>query len=120
VLYLDDDESLVLLMTRMLERGGYRVTGCIESAAALQTLRTDPGGFDLVVTDYNMPGMSGLEVAREIARIRQDLPVAIASGYITDELRVSALAAGVRDLIYKPNAVEDLLTEVERLIGKVN
>ncbi len=52
-----------------------------------------------------MPGLSGLEVARAVRDIRADLPVAIASGYITDELRAQAPAAGVRDLMLKANAV---------------
>lgn len=53
-----------------------------------------------------MPGMSGIDVVNELARIRPDLPVAITSGYVTDELRQQAERAGVRQLIYKPNTVE--------------
>jgi PAS domain S-box-containing protein len=120
VLYLDDDESLVLLITRMLERSGYRVTGYTEPAHALQALRADPGQFDLVLTDYSMPGMSGLDVAREVSRIRPDLPVAVTSGFITDELRDKAPAAGARHLIYKPNSVDELGETVQRLLDQEN
>ena len=66
ILYLDDDESLVLLVKRLLERRGYRVSGYTDQREALAALRADPAAFDLVVTDYNMPGMSGLDVAREV------------------------------------------------------
>jgi CheY-like chemotaxis protein len=66
-----------------------------------------------------MPGMSGLDVAREIRLIRPDLPVAIASGFITDELRESAAAMGIHDLIFKPNAVEEFCDVVLRLVPKV-
>jgi len=118
VLYLDDEESLVLLVTRMLERSGYRVAGYTESAHALQAVRADPGRFDLVVTDYNMPGMSGLDVAREVSRIRPDLPVVVTSGYITDELREKAPEAGVRQLVYKPNSVEELCETVRHLLDE--
>ena len=111
VLYLDDDEALVVMTMRLLERQGYRVAGYTDSAEALQALRADPGRFDLVVTDYNMPGMSGIEVAR----IRPDLPVALISGYITDELRGKAEECGVRNLIYKPNTVEELCAAVRNL-----
>ena len=120
VLYLDDDESLVLLVTRMLERGGYRVSAYTESAHALQAVRADPGRFDLVVTDYNMPGMSGLDVAREVSRIRPDLPVVVTSGYITDELREKAPGSGVRQLVYKPNSAEELCETVRRLMDEGN
>ena len=95
------------LMKRLLERQGYRVSGYTDAREALAAVRADPDQFDLVVTDYNMPGMSGLDVARALRDIRADLPVALTSGYITEELRAMAPAAGVRELIYKPNTVEE-------------
>ena len=78
-------------------------------------MRADPGGFDLVVSDYNVPGMSGLDVARELSRIRPDLPVAVTSGYITDELRERAPQSGVRHLIYETDTVGELCEVVRRL-----
>jgi PAS domain S-box-containing protein len=116
ILYLDDDESLVLLTTRMLERQGYRVSGHTDAHAALAEVAASAGQFDLVISDYNMPVMSGLEVARAILLIRADLPVVLTSGFITEELRASAPAAGVRELIYKPNTVEELGGVVMRLL----
>jgi len=115
VLYLDDEDALVLLVTRMLERQDYQVSGYTEAEAALAAVRADPGRFDLVVTDYNMPGMSGVDVAEELARIRPGLPVAITSGYLSDELRQQAERVGVRHLIYKPNTVEELCEMVRKL-----
>ena len=117
ILYVDDDEAIVFLMTRLLLRQGYRVSGHTDAQAALAAVRADPGGFDLVVTDYNMPGTSGLEVARALREIRADLPVALASGYITEELREKAPAAGVRELIYKPDTVEEFCQTVARLVN---
>jgi PAS domain S-box-containing protein len=116
ILYLDDDESLVLLTTRLLERQGYRVSGHTDAHAALAELAASAGEFDLVISDYNMPVMSGLEVAQAMRLIRADLPVVLTSGYITEELRASAPAAGVRELIYKPNTVEELGDVVMRLL----
>jgi CheY-like chemotaxis protein len=114
VLYIDDEEAIVFLMTRLLERRGYRVSGYTDPREALAAARADPAQFDLAVTDYNMPGLSGLEVASALREIRADLPVVLASGYITEELRQKAPAAGVRELIYKPNTVDDLCEAVER------
>ncbi len=65
-------------------------------------------------TDYNLPGMPGLEVAQALREIRADLPVVLASGYITEELRAKAPAAGIRELIYKPNTVDDLCEAAAR------
>ena len=115
LLYLDDDDSIVYLMKRILDRQGYRVSGYTDQEEALAAVRANPRQFDLAVTDYNMPGMSGLDVARALREIRADLPVALASGHITDELRASAPAAGVIELIYKPNTVDELCETVARL-----
>ena len=112
---LDDDESLVFLVTRMLERRGFHISGYTDQREALAALRADPSSFDLVVTDYNMPGMSGLDVAREVRAIRADLAVAVASGFIDETLRAQADGAGVRELIFKANAVEDLCEAFARL-----
>jgi CheY-like chemotaxis protein len=114
VLYVDDEEAIIFLMTRLLGRQGYRVSGYTDPHAAVAAARADPAQFDLAVTDYNMPGMSGLEVAMALREIRADLPVVLASGYITEELRQQAPAAGVRELIYKPNTVDELCEAVAR------
>jgi PAS domain S-box-containing protein len=119
ILYLDDDESLTFLIRRLLERRGCRVSGYIDQHEALTALRADPAGFDLVVTDYNMPGMSGLDVAHAVRAIRADLPVAIASGFIDEALHAQAEGAGVRELIFKANAAEDLCEAVARLAQTV-
>jgi CheY-like chemotaxis protein len=113
---LDDDDALVLLMTRLLQRHGYRATGFSRATDAVAAVRANPADFDLVVSDYNMPGMSGLEVARAVRDIRGDLPVLLTTGFITEELRAEAPAAGVNELVYKPNTVEELCDIVARLL----
>jgi CheY-like chemotaxis protein len=115
ILYLDDDETLVFLVSRLLGRRGYRVSGFIDQQKALAAVRENPLAFDLVVTDYNMPGMSGLEVAREIRELRADLPVAVASGFIDEALQVQAKGAGVRELIFKAGASEEFCAAFVRL-----
>ncbi len=115
ILYLDDDDALVFLARRLLERRGYRISGYTDQEEALAALRADPAGFDLVVTDYNMPGLSGLDVARAVRAIRADLPVAVASGFIDEALSAQAESAGVRELIFKADAAEDLCEALARL-----
>ena len=115
ILYIDDDASLIFLVQRRLERRGYRISGYSNQSEALAALSGDPAAFDLVVTDYNMPGMSGLDVARKVRLIRDDLPVVIASGFIDETLRAQARGAGVRELVFKANAIEDLCNAFARL-----
>ncbi len=77
-----DDENLLAEMTRdMLTEMGYRVeirTGSIE---ALEVFRANPGGFDLVITDQTMPYMTGLQLTKEIRKIRRNIPIILCSGY---------------------------------------
>ena len=116
ILYVDDDESIVFLMKRLLERKGFRVSGFTRQEDALAAMRAAPGQFSLAVTDYNMPGMSGLEVARALRQIRADLPIVMVSGYITDEMRAQAPAAGVCELVFKPGTVGALCDAVEHQV----
>ncbi len=116
VMYVDDDQALVFLVKRVLSRKGYSVLTYTDPQAAQAALLADPTSIDLLVTDYNMPGYSGLDLLREAKAIRPDLPVALASGYVTPELESRAMAEGANALIYKPNDVNELCETVERLI----
>ena len=117
ILYIDDDPVLVDLFTYMLQRRGYRVSGHVNGFTALQVLRADPASFDLVVVDQEMPAITGLQVALEVRRIRPDLPVALASGFITEELRLLARGAGVREVVFKPEAMKDLYQLADRVLA---
>jgi PAS domain S-box-containing protein len=114
LLYLDDEPPIVKMMDRLLERLGYRVEGFTRADEAVEALRRDPAGFDVVVTDYNMPGLTGLDVAQLVASIRGDLPVILTSGYVSDELREGAARAGVRHVIYKPTTVEEMCEALDQ------
>jgi two-component system, cell cycle sensor histidine kinase and response regulator CckA len=113
VLYIDDEESLATLAKRLLESHGYRVTSCSDPLQALELLRADPQAFDVVITDYNMPGMSGLDVARKVREIRSDLPVAIASGFADETLQMQYAEAGVQEIVSKLGAMEGLRAAIE-------
>jgi len=117
VLFLDDEEALVRLARRLLERLGYRVTGFSDAEAALASVRDDPTRFDLAITDFNMPGLSGVQVAELLRMIRPDLPVILTSGNITDDLRESAAHAGVSHVLHKPSTMEELAEVVHRCLS---
>jgi CheY-like chemotaxis protein len=120
VLYLDDEESLVALAKRMLERMGYRVSGFSDSGEALAAFAAAPNDYDLVLTDLSMPGMSGMEVSRRVLTIRPDIPVLLATGYVRNEDVEQARLIGIRQVIWKPQTVgemSDLLArELEKLV----
>ena len=116
VMYIDDDETVSVLVAALLPLAGMGVR-CFEDAAlAMATLRADPAAFDIVVTDYNMPRRSGLDVAREAAAIRPDLPVILITGHVDDELMGAAMRAGVRCVVHKERTFEDLCPELRRVL----
>ena len=109
VMYVDDDDALAFLVERMLKRMGYRVSTFCDPKAALVALKRDPAAIALLITDYNMSGMSGLDVARQSKAIRADLPVILCSGYLTPAIEAAAKTAKVDALMHKPNQVEEML-----------
>jgi PAS domain S-box-containing protein len=108
VLYIDDDEVMVVMVGGLLQRLGYRSTCLLDPEQAIALVKHDPRSVDLVVTDYNMPQVTGLDVARAIGALRADLPVAISSGFISDELQAQARALGVRGLMQKEHTLDQL------------
>ena len=117
VMYLDDDDTLVFLVRRLLQRRGYEVTAYCDQQEAIEAIRSNPTGFDVLLTDYNMPGMSGIDVAKEVLTINPSLTVAVASGYINEELEQKAAAVGVKEVVFKTDAIEAFCDVVARLVS---
>ena len=119
ILYVDDDEMINHLIGRMLLRGGFQARVYRHPRQALSDVREGKVDYDLAITDFAMPGMSGLELARELRALHPGRPVAITSGYIGEELRRLAPSAGIADLIPKPNTCEELFDAIDRLASRV-
>jgi CheY-like chemotaxis protein len=118
VLYVDDYEALVGLVQRLLSRQGVRVTPFVSGQAAIDWLAAHPGEpADLLVTDQNMPGLSGLEVARAARALRPDLRVAIVSGQVNEWLVDEAAAAGVREVLSKQDSMDALAQAIRELLA---
>jgi two-component system, cell cycle sensor histidine kinase and response regulator CckA len=117
ILYIDDEEALVYLAARFLERDGYRVDAFTHVDAALRAFRARPDSYDVVITDFNMPGMSGMELAEQLLRIRPDAPIALSSGYLRPAEIASAHALGIREVFPKPYLIEELGPLVQRMLS---
>jgi len=72
------------------------------------------------ITDYNMPGLSGLDVARAVAQVRPGLPIGISSGLVTDELREAARRMGIQALIEKENSFGEIVPQVARMLSQAS
>lgn len=118
ILYVDDEEAVIFLATRLLERLGYHVTGCVDPGKAVAVFRANPNQFDAVVTDVSMPVISGTDLARELLRIRPGVPIVLTSGYIRPQDEELARELGLRGLILKPDTVDQLGRVLSRLFTK--
>ena len=74
ILFVDDEEDIVRMSSRMLEYLGYTVYPATSGDQALALLAQEDFSVDLLITDYSMPGISGVQLAREVARLRPSLP----------------------------------------------
>jgi CheY-like chemotaxis protein len=118
ILYVDDEEGLVALGTVFLERLGYQVTGHIDASAALDDFRSRPAEFAAVITDFSMPRMSGLELARQLLSLRPDLPILMTSGYVRPEDQKAAESLGIRHIILKPSTIDTLSQALDDVLPR--
>jgi len=113
--YVDDDEAIVFLVRRRLQRMGFAVVGYTNAREALTALKDLRLPIDLLVTDQNMPVMSGMELVMAARALRPSLRVALSSGVVSDELRQAAQALGVDEIIDKGVEVQVLFDTIARL-----
>ncbi len=118
ILLVDDEEILVKLGRATLERLGYDVTVHTSSIEALSTFQNQPDRFDAVITDQTMPGMTGIDLARQILQINPNLPIILCTGYssIISEEEVKAL--GIKGFILKPHTGNDLSILLRKVLDE--
>ena len=116
VLVVDDEPALVELAEEMLASLGYEPRGTVSSAEALQALRENPAGFDLLLTDEVMPEMNGTALARAAHALRPDLPVVLCSGYGGEQFETRAAEAGVHVVLTKPLTARTLARALQRAL----
>ena len=118
ILFVDDDEYIIDLVGPMLKRQGYRVTSGIGAPEALEIFRTDPGRYDLVVTDMSMPSMTGVQLIDELRAIRPDLPAILCTGFSEQIDEDKARALGINAFLMKPVARDQLIAAVRRVLDE--
>ncbi|MGA8205643.1 MAG: GAF domain-containing protein, partial [Woeseiaceae bacterium] len=119
ILFVDNEEPLVFIGTRILTRLGYRVTGFTNAVQALRAFLDDPNGFDVLVSDCSMPQMTGFDLAADALRVRPDLPVILASGFVRPQDREAAQRIGVTHLIVKPATVDEFAQQLREVLDAV-
>ena len=116
ILLIDDEEQIIDLERRILERLGYKVTSKIDSLEALEEFSARPDGFDLVITDMTMPKINGDRLARKLMDINPQIPVILCTGFneaITEE---KALSMGIGKFVMKPIVKDELAYTVRSVL----
>ena len=117
VLLVDDEEVVLNALGAILNYLGYRVDAKTNGYEALIALFGDPSGFDLVITDYFMPGMKGIEFSARVLESRPEMPIILMTGG-DPEMEIEAKAIGIREFIQKPIDVADLARTIGRAFGR--
>lgn len=112
ILVVDDEEAILYVFERYLSVAGYRVSVANNGFDAVSAAEADP--FDLLITDFRMPGMNGVEVIHALRRLRPGLPALVISG---NPIEAGAMPDGVR-FLSKPVSMADLLGIIPSLIGR--
>jgi len=116
VLLVDDEEMVSQVLTRGLQRLGYRVVAHNDSRTALADFAQTPEIFDVVVTDQIMPHMSGVRLTRKIHDLRADVPIVLFTGFRDSFNEIQAREAGVSEFILKPASHRDLADLIDRVV----
>lgn len=117
VMVIDDEamtQDLIKHMLHEIRCGDIALFG--SATKALQTVKKSKGYFHLVICDWEMPGMNGLEFLQSFRELEPDTPFLMVTGNTSKELVMSAIKAGVTDFLGKPFTAKDLLEKAKKLI----
>ncbi|HUH65044.1 MAG TPA: response regulator [Syntrophales bacterium] len=120
ILFVDDEEVLAEIGKEMVQSLGYVVAARTSSVEALKAFQAQPFRYDIIITDMTMPNMTGVELAREIHRIRADVPVIVCTGFseLINEREAGRL--GIEKLLMKPLFLKDLALAIRDVLDRKN
>ena len=116
ILFIDDEETLVEMTLRMLSHLGYKVTAMTNSTEALNLFRSQPGHFDLIITDLTMPELTGDRLTQEIIRLRPDVPIILCTGFSEKISAERAKEIGLAAFLMKPIVLRELSGTIRRVL----
>jgi CheY-like chemotaxis protein len=118
LLLVDDELMVVKPLQMMLQRIGYEVTISTHPEEALSLFKADASKYDAIISDLQMPVMTGVELAKKILAIRPGVPVFIASGYTGDPAEIGLTCTGIRGMIAKPTDLAELAEVLARTFAE--
>jgi DNA-binding NtrC family response regulator len=114
VLLIDNEDFLVKLWKNIFTKHGYVVTCFTDSKLALQAFKDYPYSFDIVITDQSMPFITGIELAKEFLKTRDNIKIILCTGYSEDMDMNNFKHIGISEILLKPFDNKALIKAVER------
>ena len=118
VLFVDDEKALVEIARISLTRYGFKVTAVISSRQALNLIKADPYKYHVLITDYTMPELTGLDLAKRVHAIREDLPIILCSGYNEKFNGLDQDQLGLAGMVTKPLSASEMARLVRQAIDR--
>ena len=118
ILVVDDEAAIAKMLKTMLERLEYKVDACNSSIEALELFQMNPTRYDLVISDLTMPNMTGLDLAKQLHEINNELPIILMTGYGENILNENLDEYGIQNLIGKPIMQNELATAIREVLTK--
>jgi CheY-like chemotaxis protein/anti-sigma regulatory factor (Ser/Thr protein kinase) len=120
ILFVDDEVSITKILKEFLEQLGYTVTVQSNALDALEAFRENPQTFDCLITDQTMPRLGGDQLAREILKIRPNIPIILLTGFSHTIDEKKALAHGITTFLYKPLSLDQLSQTLADVFSQSN
>ena len=118
ILWVDDEATLMEMCRETLSRAGFFVTCTTDAFQALEIFRHSPDSFDLVMTDFSMPGMNGIELSRKISAISPEKPILLCTGFGNSIPRSLTKPAGITRIVSKPVSSKDLIYVIRQTLDR--
>ncbi|MBI5402460.1 MAG: sigma-54-dependent Fis family transcriptional regulator [Ignavibacteriae bacterium] len=118
ILVVDDEITSITILKKVLEDAGHRVTTVSDGAKALEKIKEFK--YDILLTDFNMPGMNGVELTEQAVKIEPDMIVILITAFATIRSAVDAIRYGAFDYLTKPVNKEELLLAIDRGMERVS
>lgn len=118
ILLVDDEKAMVDVIKPMLERLGYQVAARTSSIEALEAFRANSDKYDLVITDYTMPNMTGIELTQKILRLRPTMPIILCTGFSELINEETAKKKGIQAFIMKPIVMNKMANSIRKVLDK--
>ncbi|MFO7556359.1 MAG: response regulator [Desulfobacterales bacterium] len=118
ILLVDDEEDVLEMMHSMLARFGYQVISTSNSIEALDIFQKKSETFDLVITDQTMPEMTGMELIKEFALIRDDIPIILCTGFSEKFTEDTTKHLGISTLVGKPASIVEIAEKIRCVLDR--